>query len=126
MATVVSLLCDLDSSQSEDVQTVTWTGLDGVTRQADFSVYAREAFEKAMAPFVAVGVEKVIVTKSTASKADKEYNAALREWAKSKGLDIGERGRISEDVRSQYDAHLASEAAKPVKRTAKAADKATA
>jgi hypothetical protein len=34
----------------------------------------------------------------------RERNQAIRDWAKSKGLEVSDRGRISQDLVDQYEA----------------------
>jgi hypothetical protein len=36
------------------------------------------------------------------TRADREQNQAIREWAKSKGLEVSERGRIPANITEQY------------------------
>ena len=41
------------------------------------------------------------------SRADREQNQAIREWAERKGMDIAPRGRIAQAVLEQYQAEAA-------------------
>jgi hypothetical protein len=38
------------------------------------------------------------------ARGDRAQNQAVREWAKSKGIDVSDRGRIPRSVIEQYEA----------------------
>ena len=39
-----------------------------------------------------------------AARSDREVNRAIREWAKSKKLDVSDRGRIKQEIVDRYHA----------------------
>jgi hypothetical protein len=40
------------------------------------------------------------------SGGNRERNQAIRDWAKSKGVEVSDRGRISQELVDQYDAEV--------------------
>jgi hypothetical protein len=40
------------------------------------------------------------------SASNRERNQTIRDWAKSKGLEVSDRGRISQDLVDQYEAEV--------------------
>jgi len=42
---------------------------------------------------------------SGSATADREQNQAIREWAKAKGLNVSERGRIPAEIVEKYHAN---------------------
>jgi hypothetical protein len=38
------------------------------------------------------------------AKTDREQNQAIREWAKRKGIEVSDRGRIAASIVEQYEA----------------------
>ena len=105
MAKTVSVIVTDDLDGSGDAETVIF-GLDGVTYEVDLGQQNRAAFEKALAPFVAAGRKaprggrRRPVSRPDESRVDR---TAVRAWAKSAGLKVSERGRISAEVIRQYD-----------------------
>jgi len=82
-------------------------GVNGVTYEIDLSEQNRARMERELAPYVAAG-RRVSRSQRRASagrppgpRADR---AVVRAWAKDNGLKISERGRISAEVISQYEA----------------------
>jgi nucleoid-associated protein Lsr2 len=52
---------------------------------------------------------KVGITRQTTPRVDREQNTAIRDWARSRGLKVSDRGRIPAQVVEAY--HLGGEAA---------------
>ncbi|WP_353953564.1 Lsr2 family protein [Knoellia sp. S7-12] len=105
--TTVTITDDLDGSAN--AKEVSFS-LDGRTWLIDLSAKNRAAMEKALKPYIAKAIEqgrqgrrgKAARTPSRAkSRTDL---GAVREWAKTNGRHVSERGRISADVLNAYDA----------------------
>lgn len=117
MAVIQNRICDFDAEQNEDVQEFTFS-VNGKDYTVDLSVYARQAFEKAVEPFVTVAT--VVEPKATTKGKADGLAPKIREWAKKKGLNLAERGRIPQEIIDQYTAEVKAEA------DAKAAEDAAA
>ena len=102
----VLLVDDLDGSTADE--TVTFA-LDGVTYEIDLTTEHAAKLRDEFATWVG-HARKVGGRTSTRSAARTGGSSrrrgdahAIREWAKGKGLDVSERGRISAEVRKAYD-----------------------
>jgi hypothetical protein len=95
---------DLDGS--EDAETVSF-GFDGVTYEVDLGKKNRARLEKALAPFaeaarrVPRGGTRRGASRPGGSSAGR---ADVRAWARTAGLKVSGRGRISSDIMRQYEA----------------------
>jgi hypothetical protein len=80
--------------------------------QVDLTAKNAAKFRDALAPFVAGGTTlgRGGVTASRgrpgrgqqAARSDREVNQAIREWAKSKKIDVSDRGRIKQEIVDRY------------------------
>ena len=97
---VVTLEDDLDGGPADE--TVTF-GLDGVTYEIDLSAANAARLRDALAAYVANGrrTGRVAGGRRRAVSGD---SARIREWAKSQGRAVNERGRISAELRAAYEA----------------------
>lgn len=106
----VLLVDDLDGGEAEE--TVKF-GLDGTNYEIDLSGSNAQTLRDALATYVGVarkvgraasvrGGGRARAASSAAS--DREQNRAIREWAKRKGLEISDRGRISQEIVDRYHA----------------------
>ncbi len=106
----VVLIDDVDGGDASE--TVTF-GLDGVTYEIDLNEQNAAALRDAFA--VWVGSARRVTGRSQRAGSGSarttgrraagggEDSAAIREWAKSNGHQVSERGRISAAVREAYD-----------------------
>ncbi len=108
----VVLIDDLEGGDA--AETVTF-GLDGVTYEIDLNEANAAKLRDALA--VWVGNARKVTGRGSRSggassgaragsgrrSASGEDTAAIREWAKSNGHQVSERGRISAAVREAYD-----------------------
>lgn len=104
MVTKKSVIISDDIDGSGNAETVTF-GINGTAYEIDLAPKNLAKLEKALAPYVEAG--RRISARSrrpVARRATGHDNAAIRAWAKSKGLKVSERGRISADVIGQYEA----------------------
>jgi hypothetical protein len=102
---------DLDGSTMPHENTVRF-GLDGTNFEIDLGEKNEEALRKALAPFLKVarpvraergGRGRRAAGVSTRAMS-REQSAQIRQWAKSQGLPVSERGRIASTVVEKYEA----------------------
>jgi len=104
---VISLTDDLDPNQ-EATGTYRF-GLGPADYEIDLTDEHAEEFRAVFAPFVEHG-RRVIPgkgkagTKMTAKSTRHAANADIRNWARSHGLKVSDRGRIGAEVIRQYEA----------------------
>jgi hypothetical protein len=102
---VVELIDDLDGGKAEETVTC---GLDGRAYNIDLSGKNAKALRKVLAPFV--GSARRLGTPKAARGARKTTvrsgpaTQEVREWARSRGMQIADRGRIPADVTAQFQA----------------------
>lgn len=107
--TTISLVDDIDeSTASETVQ----FGLDGATYEIDLNDKNAKKLRDALATYVAHarrsdgtrraarGPRTRTATKASGSRTapDREQTAAIREWARTAGFQVSDRGRLSAEV----------------------------
>jgi hypothetical protein len=92
------LIDDLDGGEAEG--TVRF-GLDGVEYEIDLNATHAEALRKALEPYIKVArrasgpaVRRAGRSGRRAAHADGTDPAAIREWAKSQGIEVKDRGRV--------------------------------
>ncbi|OZM79434.1 nucleoid-associated protein Lsr2 [Pseudonocardia sp. MH-G8] len=108
---------DLDGTEA--AETVTFT-LEGREYEIDLSDRNASELRDSLATYIAAarragGAGRSRTTTTTATptaaavtprtdsgSADREYTAAIREWARKNGHQVSERGRISNSVREAY------------------------
>jgi len=111
---------DLDGTAESDTNPVSTVefALDGQDYEIDLGGGNAANLRSMLAPFVAAARKATAKTATTAAKAtrgtatakpDREQNAAIRTWARSRGATISERGRIPAEVTEAY--HKGGEAA---------------
>ena len=103
--TVTTITDDIDGST--DAQTVTF-GLDGSTYEIDLSKKNVDKMVKALKPYTSAarkaGGHRSGTGRTTASGADRQQLAKIREWARANGQQVSDRGRISTAVQEAYHA----------------------
>jgi hypothetical protein len=101
----VILVDDLDGGPADE--TVTF-GLDGVAYEIDLTSDNAARLRDLLAPYVGharrVGASTRRAPRSAGRSATGTDPAAIRAWAKEQGISVNERGRISSELRAQYDA----------------------
>ncbi|PUA82728.1 histone-like nucleoid-structuring protein Lsr2 [Nocardioides currus] len=103
----IVLVDDLDGTEADE--TVTF-GLDGTTYEIDLTDANAAALRDALSGYVGharkvTGGGRRATRKSAGSASAGGSNTKdVREWAKSQGMEVSERGRISADVQQAYDA----------------------
>ncbi len=100
----IVLVDDLDGTEASE--TVTF-GLDGSTYEIDLNDANAAALREALSGYVGHARKSTggsRRTRRSAGSTSSSNTKDVREWAKSQGMDVSERGRISADVQSAYDA----------------------
>ena len=95
---MIELVDDLDGMPADE--TVAF-GLDGRTYEIDLSKKNAEKLRKALKPFVD-GARRVSGSKTKAKVNGSGDAKAIREWAKSVGLEVSNRGQIPREIREAY------------------------
>jgi hypothetical protein len=97
---------DLDGSP--DAETVLF-GFAGVSYEIDLGQKNRAKLEKVLDPYIKAGRRMPRGGGGSGRRRGAERSggsvdrAAVRAWAKSVGIDVSERGRISTEIMRQYD-----------------------
>ncbi|MFC8099449.1 Lsr2 family protein [Streptomyces sp. NPDC057363] len=105
--TIVLLSDDLDGSEATD--TISF-GLDGRTYEIDLNDAHAEELRSFLERYTAAGRRtaggpgRKAASTSTRSKSTgpKQDTAAIREWAKTNGFELAERGRIPGHIQEAY------------------------
>ena len=93
------LLDDVDGSQA--ASTVQF-GYQGVQYEIDLSDENAKKFQELMQPWVDAGRRTGGRRRSGTAVKSKTKAAEIREWAREKGLDVPDRGRIPVEIRERY------------------------
>jgi hypothetical protein len=103
--TLVILEDDLDGGEADE--TVSFS-LDGVAYEIDLSSKNAGKLRDSLASYVAsarrVGGRASRGKAPKPGRAGSARTAEIREWARSSGLDVSERGRIPAAIVEQYEA----------------------
>lgn len=108
MAQKVHIVLEDDIDGSEADETVSFA-LDGTSYEIDLNAANAAKLRDALAPYVGHGRKvtgagrrggrRAPASSSNGGVSPKE----IREWARSNGFDVPERGRIPAEVKSAYD-----------------------
>ncbi|MCP3797969.1 Lsr2 family protein [Allokutzneria sp. A3M-2-11 16] len=110
--TIVQLVDDLDGTESGDISRVEFA-LDGITYEIDLNDANVDKLRNGLAQYVEaarrVGGRAKRGSGAAARGASgcgrsKEELQEIREWARSNGHEVSERGRIATSVLEAYDA----------------------
>ncbi len=101
----IILIDDIDGSDAD--QTVTF-GLDGATYEIDLNDAHAQALREALSGYVGHarkvsaggGARRGRRAATTSASNTKE----IREWARSQGMEVSERGRVSATIQEAYAA----------------------
>ena len=104
--TTVTVTDDLDGSSN--AKEVTFS-LNGESWTIDLSAKNRTALEKALKPYIAKATKqrrprRAPASSRSAGRPSRTDLAAVRQWAKSNGHSVSDRGRVSSTVQQAYDA----------------------
>ena len=102
------LIDDLDGGDAEG--TIRF-GLDGTEYEIDLSAKHAEALRKALAPYLGAArrahgsaARRPGRTGRRVTSGDGADPTAVREWAKSQGIEVKDRGRVSADLVAKFRA----------------------
>jgi len=109
---IVQLIDDLDEGAADE--TVSFA-LDGANYEIDLSAKNAARLRDALAEYVAHARRANRPARATSSangapkrpraaRGDREQTAAIREWARSNGYKVGEKGRIPANILDAYNA----------------------
>ena len=112
MASIVTVVDDLDGSQDSTTQTRTFE-FGGTAYEIDLSDVNAKALADAQSAFAeAVEAVRVFTNAGRVTRRkgstyvptrSKEQNDAIRAWANSNGFSVSEKGRIPEDAVAAFD-----------------------
>ena len=106
MAQKIHIVLEDDLDGSEATETVTF-GLDGTSYEIDLNDKNAAKLRDALAGYIGHG-RKVGSAPRRGRKAAASTGGTsakeIRDWARSNGYDVPERGRVSADVRAAYEA----------------------
>jgi hypothetical protein len=105
----VDLLDDIDGAQADETLKF---ALDGTNYEIDLSARHADKLRKSLEKYVQsarrVGRGHVASTGRVRTgvpvRSDRVQNQAIRDWARRKGMELSERGRIPRAVAEQYEA----------------------
>jgi nucleoid-associated protein Lsr2 len=107
MAQKIHIVLEDDLDGSEATQTVTF-GLDGTSYEIDLNDKNADKLRNALAAYIGhgrkVGAAPRRGARKSASSIGGPSAKEIRDWARENGHDVPERGRVSAEVRSAYDA----------------------
>jgi hypothetical protein len=97
---------DLDGGEAEG--TVRF-GLDGTGYEIDLSVAHAKALREAVQQYIAAGRKVTTATRPGRGNSRRATNGdpnptAVREWAKSQGIEVKDRGRVPSDLVVKFQA----------------------
>lgn len=95
---------DLDGSILEEATTIRFS-LDGVSYEIDLSTENAEQLRSAVAPFVSAArrTSGRRTRDNTTTAATTRDLGAIREWARSNGHSVSDRGRVSAGIIEEYE-----------------------
>ena len=97
----VVLVDDLDGGAAD--QTVTFS-FAGLSYEIDLSDKNADEFAGALATYIGHGRRVGSNARRARRNTSKSNPTDIREWAKSQGIEVNERGRISAELRTRYEA----------------------
>jgi hypothetical protein len=105
MAQTVQILLTDDIDGTEAVETVTF-GLDGAAYEIDLSEANGGKLRKILSPYVdhaRKASSQPRRRRTQRSATNRERSAEIRDWAKSHGRKVSERGRIPADIVAEFE-----------------------
>ena len=106
----VELISDLSQEQADETVTL---ALDGKSVEVDLTSKEASALRKAVEPYLAAGRRLTTANKrsggtskrTSGANSDLDLNAA-REWIRSQGHEIADRGRVKSELLDLYRKHI--------------------
>ena len=106
--TITILTDDLDGEELPAGSRSTRFSLDGVEYEIDLSAENARALSEALSPYISAGRRvgagrAAAAPRARAKSSDADRLQAIRSWAQGNGYTVGDRGRISAEVREAYE-----------------------
>lgn len=102
----VLLLCDLEDGNTEAEETIQF-GLGNASYEIDVCGQHAQEIRAKLEPFVAharkAGTAAGGRRRRDRSASNREQSADIRSWAKDRGIQVSERGRIPASVVKEYE-----------------------
>lgn len=103
--TITQITDDLDGSKDAKTYSFAW---EGTEYSIDLNNKNFKALDKLLQPYIEAG-QKVSRRpsshrRSPSPSASRRHFSAIREWAKTQGLEVSDRGRIPRAIVEQYEA----------------------
>lgn len=100
---IVVKLDDLSGREGDDIETVRFS-INGSAYEIDLSAANRKAFHKAVEKFVDVARrDRGMATRPKRRNSSADLNA-VREWARSNGYEVSDRGRVPARIMEAFSA----------------------
>lgn len=104
MAQRVNIVLEDDIDGGDATETVMF-GLDGVSYEIDLSDKNAQRLRDSLTKYVASARRTASRGRRSARRGTSgPSTAAVREWARSNGHDVSDRGRISAEIKAAYEA----------------------
>jgi Lsr2 len=105
MAKTVSVVVTDDLDGTPDAETVAFS-VEGQSYEIDLGQKNLAKLQKSLQPFMDAGRRTALrkTARPTRGPGARIDRAAVRAWATAQGLQVSERGRISAEVMSKYEA----------------------
>ena len=99
------LVCDVHEGEVPGQQTISF-GLSGSSFEIDLCDVHAQELRDAFEPFVEHARRAGTRQRGRAGhgQSQRERSASIREWARERGIELSERGRIPAAVAAEYDA----------------------
>ena len=102
----VLLLCDLEEGNAEAEETIQFA-LGNTTYEIDVCGQHAQQIRTSMEPFVAHARKAGPIAGGRRRRerptSNREQSASIRSWAKGRGIQVNERGRIPASVVKEYE-----------------------
>lgn len=105
--TIEKFFSDLSGEEIDSTSPTVSFVFDGVGYEVDLTLAERETFEKAVAPYIAVGRRAGRPGRKASSSASATGGPdakQVRAWAQEQGLDVPARGRVPASIVEAYEA----------------------
>ncbi|MGJ9412849.1 Lsr2 family protein [Aeromicrobium sp. CF4.19] len=102
--TIEKFFSDLSGDEIDTPSPTVRFVFDGVGHEVDLTAAERETFEKAVAPYIAVGRRAGRAGSRATTSSGGPDAKAVRAWASENGLDVPARGRVPASIIEKYEA----------------------
>ena len=102
----VKLLCDLDDGNVEAQETLAFS-LGNTAYEVDVCAKHAQQIRESLEPFIAsarkTGAAAGGRRRRERQAANREQSASIRSWAKDRGIEVNDRGRIPAAIVREYE-----------------------